>query len=208
MIVYQYGLHFAQGDVGFLLQGAGETNIISPQLRSPFILRTHPARVNCPHAIDLENVVDAPDWISDPLASCFLPQLRQPGEKAKAIWDREGKYEPIAHQLVRLSSPTQSILHPIWWRTVKETKVEYGASNLSPLIWIAPDMRHAREAQLHIQYAEAYNRRVLFICRERLPLFDDIEWINSDLSEIPSGPLEAIGAGVVRKQMYGKSRIK
>lgn len=200
MIVSSYGLHWAPGDVPFLVQPLGSQNLISPSLECPFVPHIRPKRLRCPHNIDLSTTAEA-DWISDPLAAAFLPIPRQPGEPAKAILDPDGKLEPLLAQLSRLCSATEPLMRPLWWRTPNESLALYTVTNITPLVWTGAELRVGRDALRHEQLGRAGNRRVLLVCRERLPLFDGWEWITSDLNDIRMEPLEAIGAGALRRYM-------
>ena len=159
--------------------------------------------MRCPHQIDLETYLPAPDWITDPLAAVCIPVPRQPGEKIKVLYDPDGHVEGLLRHLSRLSTPTQSLHRPIWWRTPPLVQREYLCTNISPVIWSSASINHCGYVDQHLGLAEAFNRRVLIVARDRLPLFNEVEWITTDLKEadISSYPLEAIGAGLLRQYM-------
>lgn len=203
MIVSHYGLHWAPGGVAFLVQPLSSQNLISPDLASPFVPHIRPKRLRCPHQINLADYTEAPAWIEDPLAEIFLPVPRNPGEKAKIILDRDQRVESMLYQLSRLSSACEAITRPIWWRVPRETQALYTVSNLSPLVWMAGTQQFAAYAARHIELGQSFGRRVLIVARERMGLVDDCEWIETGLGDISGEPLEAIGAGVLRKIMNG-----
>lgn len=197
MIVSRYGLHWA-GDIPFLHQNDGSTNLISADLRSPYIVLVKP-KIRCPHAFDLTNLAPEPGWLKDPLAQALLPTPRV--GPVRLIHDPDGKLTPTIQQLMRLSSPTDSLMTPIWWKRPNQIARRYQVSNLSPLIWASADIKHTLMAAQHIQLAMAHSRRVLIICRDKLPLFENIEWISTELVDLDREPLEAIGSGLVKALM-------
>lgn len=201
MIISCYGVHWAPGDVPFLVQALSSQNLISPNLPSPFMTNIVPRRQRCPHQIDLSTTAPAPDWLSDPLAKALLPIPRGPGETAKAILDPDRRYERLITQLQRLSSPTETLVRTLWWRLIGDLRGVYAVSNLSPLIWIGVEWQHTEEAVKHVREAEAAMRHVLFVAPQKVPLFAGVEWIETQLGDVSNEPLEAIGAGVLRQHM-------
>ncbi|MGH6955628.1 MAG: hypothetical protein ACREEW_03065 [Caulobacteraceae bacterium] len=200
MIVSCFGVHWAAGDIPFLLQAIRTQNLISPELESPFITNIRPRRQRCPHQIDLDIAAPAPEWLSDPLAQAFLPVPRHPGELAKGIVDPTRKLERTMVALQRLSTPTETLVRPIWFRTITEMRGVYAVSNLSPLIWIGIEWAHAQEALRHVLEAEAFQRHILLVGNQQMPI-PGVEWIETELGDVSDEPLEAIGAGVVQRYM-------
>jgi hypothetical protein len=200
MIISCYGVHWAPGDIPFLVQALGSQNLISPDLESPFTTNIWPRRQRCPHQIDLTITAEA-DWIADPLAQALLPVPRLPGEKAKAIVDPDRRLERLLMQLQRMSTPTEPLLRPIYWRLAREMRGLYAVSNLSPLIWFGAELQHTNEVMKHILEAEGASRHILIVCQTELPVYMGVDWIKTELTDVGSEPLEAIGAGVLRKNM-------
>lgn len=153
----------------------------------------------CPHEIDLTNVAQA-DWIEDPLAQAFLPTPRSVDEKPRLIFDPDRKLDRLLLQLQRLSSPTEPVLRPIWWREPGQMTPVYGLTNVTPMIFIGAMSARTQETMRQIELARAYNRRILVVCLDRLPIFD-CDWIHTELTDVSAEPLEAIGAGVLREYM-------
>lgn len=204
MIVTRYGLHWAPGGIAFLVQPQGSQNLISPKLESPFVPHIRPKRLRCPHNFDLTTFVDAPDWINDPLAHAFLPTPKRVGEKARVFHDPDGRYEKLLQDLQRLSSPVEPLARPIWYRPPNESMSRYAVTNLTPMVWTSTEMVHCKHAIHHIGAGEAMQRRVLIVTKELLPIYDG-EWIKTELTDISGEPLEAIGAGLIRKEMDGEA---
>lgn len=200
MIINQYGLHWASGEIAFLVQQSGTTNMISPELGSPFKLKVKKTAV-CPHQIDINQYVPLPEWTSDPLVDALAPRNKRRGEKHKVILDPTGDITLIVQDLTRLNSPTQSLLMPIWFRMLDGIRHTYAISNLSPMILISVGMAHMPELHRHVHLAEAFDRRLLIVARERLPLFQNFEWITTKLTDVRNEPLEAIGSAWLRKEM-------
>lgn len=195
MIISSFGLHEAAG-IPFLVQGSGAQNLISPDLRSPFQLHITPKRTRCPHQVDLASYVEAPDWVSDPLAQAFLPV---PGCGAQIVRGHEDLITPLQ----RLSSATGPLAWPIWGRKPHELRYLYALTNLSPIVLLGAEVRHTAVVVEHINYAQTYGRRLLVFARQGIPLSAGVDWIDTDLTPAVAGePLEAIGSGVLRRVMH------
>jgi hypothetical protein len=200
----RYGLHWAPGDIAFLLQQDGATNLISPELPCPFappVVR--PPKFSCPHAIDLQNTAPAPEWISDPLAQVMLPTPKPAGEKPKVIYDPDGRHETLIWELTRLASPAEPVMRPVWWASVHSLRRLYYLTDLGPLVWSRATSTQTQWLYRHAEMALTYRRRILVVAVERLPLFGEFEWIDTNLSlaDVASAPLEAIGAGLLKEHM-------
>lgn len=202
MIVSRYGLHQAAG-IPFLLQTTGGSNLISKDLKCPIQVQVTPRRTLCPHQIDLDTFVEAPEWVQDPLAQAFLPVPRRPDEKVMVVVDPDGTQERLAFHLARLCSPTMGLAHPLWGRLPSEMEKWYRVTDISPVVLIGAEMQHTTLVRKHVALARATNRRTVILSKERLPLYGEVEWINSKLSltDIDGQPLEAIGSGALREAM-------
>lgn len=204
MIISQYGLHWAQGDIAFLVQAKGAVNLISDNLASPFTVNTVPRRAKCPHLIDLDAVVDPPAWASHPAAAYFMPVPRTSGEKPRLLHDPEGRHEAQLKALVRLCSPIIPVTRPTWFGAGMNKEEPYRVTNLGPLIWVGAETGQTPVLRRQMGLGLAYNRRVVFVSVERIPLFGEVEALNlDDLPDLSQEPMEAIGAGVLRKFMGG-----
>jgi hypothetical protein len=196
MIVHHYGVHWAD-EIAFLLQGTGTSNLFSPDLECPFTVETRPRRTPCPHNINLEEWVETPNWLSDPLAQMFVP-VPNPG--VKLIYDPGNKLDKVVTDLQRLCSPIHSIVRPVWWKEAIPLAKHYGITNLSPLVWARANPYTFPQVLRHINLAQFTGGKALIICEERIPIFD-VEWITTELTDVSNEPLERIGAGALRKYM-------
>ena len=196
MIVSRFGLHTA-GGIPFLLQKNGFQNLISPELRAPFEAMIKPRNALCQHEINLSSTTPAPDWIDEPLAQVFHPV---PGSFVKIIVDPDGTLGPKLETLARLSSPTETLIRPIWWRQAMKLAPLYQLTNIGPLVWTAATVGRTREIERHVELAAANGRRVLIVAESRIPIFQGVEWIEPFDFPIDA-PFEAIGAGLLRRHM-------
>jgi hypothetical protein len=202
MIVSRYGLHIASGDIPFLVQPSGSTNLISPDLRCPFEPQVVPRRSRCPHAINLADGIDVtiPSWVDEPLAQMFLPTPCRHNAPALLLYDPNGDALQLIRSLERLVSPVEPHTRPIWWKTPKDLRYLYGLTNLGPMVWTSTEMRYTQDADKHIDLGRAFERKVLLVATERMPLFTNIAPV-STFTLPPDEPLEAIGAACLRRYM-------
>lgn len=201
MIVSNYGLHNG-GGIWFLhQQGKHVQNLISPNLPSPFEVRVQPRLAQCPHAINLSQTLDdLPSWLDEPLAQVMVPLPRRDADTAKLMHDPDGSLTARVAALCRLSTPTYSLLKPIWWQAPRARTELYRVSNLAPVVLTGARISDTANIEAHIEMARIYGRRLLILCQDRVPVFDFIEWINPfDVPE--DAPFEAIGATAVRRFM-------
>jgi hypothetical protein len=201
MIVTRYGLHWAPGGIPFLVQSAGSQNLIARELESPFVVNVRPRRLQCPHAIDLSNHVPSPTWLQDPLAQAFVPTPAGGGEKVRLILDPDQKLSQLLLQLERLCSPVECQMRPIWFKEAQRETPRYGLTNLGPMVFLGATQAGMKDVFRHIELSQVTARRVLIVARDRLPVFDGVEWIETGLSDVSGEPLEAIGAGALREHM-------
>jgi hypothetical protein len=202
MMVSCYGVHWAPGGIPFLLQPTRSQNLISPRLDSPFVTHIRPKRLRCPHDIDLGTTAEPPDWIQDPLAQAFLPTPRAPDEKPVMVLDPEGRLDGLVMQLSRLCSATEPLMRPLWWKAVHEVRHLYGVSNITPMVWIRAAVSQCDFVFKHLDLGQAHNRRIVIICRDRLPIHaNEATLITTELTDVSREPLEAIGAGALRSYM-------
>ena len=195
MNVKRYGLHWAPGDIAFLVQAGGGVNVFSSDLPSPFSIAN---RIRCPHAIDLDAVVEPPAWVDHPTAAYFMPTPRRPGEKPRLLYDPDGTYEAQINALKRLSSPTITTHWPIW----APTRAVWNTTNLGPLVWGGVEIQHTRAVWQQIDLGNTHNRRLVFISRNRIPLLGLAEpLVMEGLPDLSLEPMEAIGAGQLRLHM-------
>lgn len=156
----------------------------------------------CPHRIDLDTTVPTPAWASHPTAAFFMPTPRTPHEKPAYLYDPEGQYEKQLLSLLRLATPTNNVLKPLWWNPPKSGDKPYRATNLGVVIWMGGRSSDAGHVKRNMDFGLIQNRRLLFVGVEPMPLFSTVQKLQmDDLPDLSSEPLEAIGAGVLRNYM-------
>lgn len=209
MIVPNYGVHWAEGGISFLMQPQNTQNLISPQLACPFTVVQNKPRVRCPHEIDLEEYGPNPDWMSDPLAQVMAPTPKGNDEPVYVLHDPDHSKLHVALVLAQLCSPTENIVRPIWWYNPSGIARNYRVTNITPMVWMNCRLEHSKELTQHIDLAQANGRRLLLIAENPLPLFGPhIRQISTDLTtSIAEERLRAIGAGVLRRHMETHSAV-
>jgi hypothetical protein len=201
MIVNSYGLHWV-GGVPFLLQGGGATNLISPELGNPFTLKLPLSKVSCPHNIRLDAAASAlPDWLEDPLVQALLPLPGPRGGVIKLMLDPHDRYATIVEGLVKLASPIEPPIQPVWWNSSFSHRRRYMATNLGALVWTGVEARSIDRVIEHCDMTRVFHRTTLIVAREELPIYRSVEKIQTGLTRLPDGDLEAIGAGALRRLM-------
>jgi hypothetical protein len=157
--------------------------------------------MRCPHLIDLDAAVEPPDWVDHPTAAFFMPVPRSPGEKPRYLYDPTNQYEAQILALTRLSSPTMFVVRPIWTIPARLDRT-YQVTNLGVEVRAGIELNHIDQITTSTVVAEAANRRILFISRERLPLFGQVDKLEMEsLPSLLNEPMEAIGAAVLRRHM-------
>jgi len=201
-LIDSYGLHSAAGEILFLRQADGETNVISPALQSYSSFKP-PANYVCPHNIDImAEDVELPDWIEDPFIYTFLPKPFNYGfQKPFLLVHNEPDTLNRLSNLCRLSSTVSPPLIPLWSAPPYQCRGLYKLTNLSPLVWTSTDINHIEMVEKHIDLSQRFNRKILFVGNTAVPLGGKVQLIY----EIPdidfSLPLEKIGAKVLREFM-------
>jgi hypothetical protein len=112
---------------------------------------------------------------------------------------------PLVQELLRMTSPTTSLISPIWFGgATPSVKRLYAASNLGTMVWTGCSSRMLRSMEVQSKYAEAYGRRVLFVTQDRVKP-DKARWVKPSLTlaEAQALPLEALGAAYLRRHMLG-----
>lgn len=202
MRVSHFGVHWAPGGIPFLVQSIGAQNLISTELPSPFVVSVKPRTLHCPHAIDLTQQAKA-EWVSDPLAQALLPI---PGRSVSMLYDPTGKHERLLQTLQRLSTATEPLMRPLWWRTPQQMTPIYGVTNISPIIFFGGEASRFLDVMRHRDLALTFNRRVVISLRDRIPLAG-VDWIETELTDVSSEPLEALGATALREYLSDPERL-
>lgn len=190
-----YGLRTTPDGFSFLLQPSGEQNLLVEGLKSGISLRSIAPRF-CNHNVDLSDWVPAPPWISDPMVQAFLPL---PGTGAYVIRNEDRRYDTLIRQLPRLSGATVAMIRPLGGSTASVRDI-YEGTNLGPVVWLTMSLDQARSCAHHIELANLYQRRIVFIACAPLPFFQLIT-LTTELRDLGHEPLEKIGAGALRQIM-------
>lgn len=165
--VHHYGLHFADGAVGFLLQ-SGEPQAIHP-VDSPFYVAKHTGR--CPHRVDIdERDTTHTHLLEDPLARWMATP------RGVAVIDGV-HHSGLVEKLTQLYSPTRSLLSIAWgYRSV--WRQELRCTNFCP--WILVDGSVGQVDLLRA--AEQYPRPLLVLARSVMPAPGGVR-LTTDLTE-------------------------
>jgi hypothetical protein len=194
--VTHFGLHYAAGDVGFLLQ-RGTPQSIYPDLECPFQVQRRSNDRSCPHAINLTLADDTGRTIfADPLAAWFA----QPKGVALLL-DPERSTTPVLAQLARLYSPTRPTVDFAWSMQARHWMEEGAVTNLSP--WILSDVRSTHLTHVRALAAGALPRPVLLLAAENIPLPPNSTRLTTDLNEtdLSNLSLERLGAWAVGRRL-------
>ena len=205
MQIRHFGLHRADGDIWFLVQGNGAVNLISNELRSPFVVKRTGWDRNCPHSIDLDDTVELPPWVSHPTVRFFAPTPRVPGQKPRLLYDPTGQYEAQILALTQLSSPIRPVLQPLWINHQGQSRrVRYDMTNLGTIVWVGAIQSDVKVVIFHANLSITYNRKMLVISRDYLPLFDYLDPLEmNDLPDLTKEPMRQIGAQLLKDYMNG-----
>lgn len=193
--VSRYGLHFAAGAVGFLVQKTGSQSLYEG-LPCPFEVQrsTYMTRA-CPHAVDLTRATDTEKHLlEDPLTTWFANPvgvaLLQDGDPATAT------------RLLDMYAPTRPGVMPVVsMHKLQKWGQELACTNLSPLI-----LANVGSAHLHILItALDYPRPILALTQGRLPALTGMTRITTDLKEadLINRDMTGLGALAVRGRLRG-----
>lgn len=192
--VPHYGLHFAAGDVGFLLQKGAPQSHYS-DLPCPFQVQRSTTARSCPHAVNLALADPAGrEILDDPLAAWFADPTG-----IAVVHDPAKSTLPVLSQLARLYSLTRPTLDFAWTLTKRAWLDEASITNLSP--WGVIGVT-SREVEL-IRTISAYPRPVVLLSIEPLPLPPGAQRLNTDLKEadLENLSLERLGAWAVARRL-------
>lgn len=174
--VHHYGLHYASGSIGFLMQ-PGATQSIYPVDCPFYIQRTG---YSCPHRVDIDQRNDRyAGLLEDPL----LAWMARP----KGVALLQGvEHTSLVEKLAEIYWPTKSLLSPAWgyrriWRQ------ELSLTNFAPWILVG-----ATSTEMDLLWnAVSLPRPVLAITKEPLPGLE----LTTNLSTVPDQPaLRQLGA--------------
>lgn len=174
--VHHYGLHFAAGSIGFLMQ-PGAVQSIYPVDCPFFIKRVYGA---CPHRVDVEQRSDRYlDLLEDPLVAWMA--------RPKGLAILQGLHHlALVEQLMELYWPTKSLLSPAWGH-LRTWRQEISLTNFAP--WI---LYGATSAEMNLLWnAETFPRPILAITKEPLPGHR----LETHLTSLPDQPaIRGLGA--------------
>jgi hypothetical protein len=197
--VNRFGVHWAPGRVAFLLQDTGSQNAIAAGIPCPYDVKK---RLPCPHEINLASA-DV-DVIDDPLVQAMSPAPRRPDEPLSyLLHDPDGQLIPVVEALTYMSSPTEVLVGPVWWKTPTEVAGMAALTNVSPVGFTDLTFQNCGRMETLTQALAPSGRRVLFVTRERLfPAVGGVR-VETRLSanDLVNVPLREIGATLLRKYM-------
>ena len=178
--VHHYGIHFAAGSVGFLLQ-EGPSQGLYP-VDSPFYLR-HAGR--CPHRVELADASETHrELLEDPLVGWFANP-----KGAVVSYDTDPAF---IEQLAQMYRPTEPLLALGWgnraWRR------HMNATNLCP--WVLVE---ASSTDMDIISAAAHSPRPLLSLAASIIPGRRVE---TTLKTLPSAhALRGLGAWAIRERL-------
>lgn len=200
--VGHWGLHWADGDIAFLLQGSGSQHLLQLHLDCPFrvILRR-----TCNHNIQLDEPSDE-GLIDDPLVRVMLPVPKPTSEFGVPYFiDPAGALKLPLLALARMSWPIRSIVHPAWVVDRMMIFQQLQTTNVQPLV--ITDCQPHHVALIHQLCAAAVLApRQLILTGHALLLPASAHRMESSLagSDLNGIDWEGIGARVLSEHMYGK----
>lgn len=177
--VHHYGLHFAAGSVGFLLQEGPAQSLYS--IDSPFSTAKRIGR--CPHRLDLEQRDDRHrGLLEDPLARWMA------APRGLAVLDGT-EHAGLVEKLTQLYWPTRSLLAPAWGYS-RVWRQELSCTNLCPWVLVG-----GTSAQVDLlRAAEQYPRPVLVLAESIFPAPGGVR-LTTELTDLPDPmALQRLGA--------------
>jgi hypothetical protein len=195
MQLNRFGVVWTTGNIAWLLQDGAAQHVLPVDVPCP--IRPRQRHILCPHQIDLRAGAHTP-LVADPMLEVMSPT---PG----GVYVTMEEHLPLVQELLRMTSPTTSLISPIWFGgATPSVKRLYAASNLGTMVWTGCSSRMLRSMEVQSKYAEAYGRRVLFVTQDRVKP-DKARWVKPSLTlaEAQALPLEALGAAYLRRHMLG-----
>lgn len=200
--VVRFGVHWAAGDMAFLLQRDGYQTAYDYHIDSPFTINKQLVRVTCPHKIDLRIADDrllgeAP--LDDPVFQSMLPVPVGNQKTWFSTVDRE-----IIFELRRLFQPTRNDVSPVWYFSQNTLGDRMRSSNLGTMVFTDARLADMTSLRRLNQISSLSERRTLVLASEVIPTpFAPDSWCDTNLTlaEVKDMPLEAIGATVLRQYM-------
>lgn len=205
MIVNRYGVHWAAGGIGFLIQGNGEQHALPIEdLSSGFDVRI-PGGIRCPHKLDLRYIAPAPPEIDDPLFRVMLPlPASAAGPRA---WMIEGPVEAL-EPLKVMGAPLEQTEEPIWWRELRDIARSFNATNIGTMVFTLSEVGHTERMLRVMEMARSEGRRLLFVTTRPVPAPPGVQRIETALGpDVVRLPLRQIGAGVLRNYLLTRELL-
>jgi hypothetical protein len=191
------GIHWAEGDIAFLIQGEQIQNALGINLDCPF-----PAgKGQCGHRINLQNTTDLA-FPEHPLVDIMSPVPAQLPEPAFIA----GDVRLLIATLARMSSPVQLPMRPFWAPRPKEIITALSQTNVQTLI--LTDVRPTDRKKLDqvLEAAPSMPRKLLLTGSKDVILGRGANRLTApdwDMEHIVSLPWEAYGATLLKQYMLG-----
>lgn len=209
--VPNFGVHFVNGDIPFLLQQDNAQSIFE-DLPCPLKVIPSPVRKRCNHSIRLNQPDPEPQHLEaferlkdDPLLRAMLPT-----PALHRGFTIENPSQVVLATLSRMSSPVATTIRPAWALEPKMILEELGITNCQPLVLI-----NSGHSDHHITCRVASAvfglPRTVIVATRGTPLpaagmeriSTDLD--HTDLTDLVTLPWEQIGAWVLRRHMKGET---
>lgn len=213
IVVPNFGIHWAVGDLAFLQQAKGGANAIGVNTKSPFRVQPVKRGKECNHLIPLATPVPAVHHVDvfhrvfhDPLVQAMLPVPHE-GSKVFYVVDDGDRLLPYLTALMRLSSPIYAPVIPMW--TVSNKAVlfdELSTTNVQPFVIVGMKSEHGAILSDLGQAAVFHPRTVICTGASEVVLPSTVKRIETKIFDMHAQdlailPMESIGAVIVRYYM-------
>lgn len=199
MIVNHYGLHWADGDIGLLVQQNRVDHILGVKFEIPVTVRSPRQGLSCPHDIKLDQAEPAslPD---DPLIQAMLPLPKQFGDKAVVLEDTLSN-KTLVNELLRLCGG--GAMFPLWAAAPEVTHARLHLTNVSPLVLFGYEPHYQPTISKLLEASFFAPRRLVYLAPSWAVLREEAERISTSLTkkDVEALPLEQSGAHMLRERM-------
>jgi hypothetical protein len=192
------GIHWAEGDIAFLLQAGTPQTALDFGVACPF----PPSKKPCEHRIDLSLPSPDREFPDHQLVDAMSPVPRSDTYRIPFVTAGEGKLWLAT--LARMSSPTGVPIRPMWALTSKDIFQELEKTNVQPLVLVDVHVSERKKLDQVVAAAPYLPRKlVLEGTRDVIlpPGTDRIGVPDSHLIDVLSLPWEAYGAQLLRRHM-------
>lgn len=189
-----FGVHW-EGPIGWLLQGDGAENALGIKQECTFF----PPKGRCSHRIVLGVGPPPPD---DPLVHALLP-LPDRAQRLFFLGGSTAQAMGVLRPLLRMSSPLEMPVTPIWATTARETTKQLGLTNVQP--WVITDVAPKDIGRLReiVSLSYASPRTILFVGSGDTPTPPTLQVLETSLwgQDLKGEPWEKIGAQALRRHL-------